>query len=170
MLTMETLQKIGTQLGSERNQLIPYYSEAEFSMHELLEALLKVTGPAYVKLTTFSITEAAIRTFHQLSDEKLILGLHCIFDISVRMHRLGLLNFALNVSGNIALTKNHAKIILIENENYKLTVISSANLNVNDKIEAGIITTQTEIFYFYFKKFWETYNKSVIIDQNEFNS
>jgi hypothetical protein len=167
---METLQKIGTAFGLDRKATVPYYSEAEFSMHELLEFLVEMTGPASILLTSFSITEAAIRTFHRLSDENRLKSIRCIFDNSVRMHRLGLLFFALNVTSEIALTKIHAKIIMIENENWKLTVISSANFNVNDKIEAGIITGCTDIFSFYSQKFEETFKKSLIVEHEISNS
>jgi hypothetical protein len=81
-----------------------------------------------------------------------------------------LLFFALNVTSEIALTKNHAKIILIENDDWKLTVVSSANFNVNDKIEAGIVTGCSDIFYYYFRKFEETFQKSIIVDQNVSNA
>lgn len=170
MLTMKTLENIGTALGVNPAGTWPYYSEMEFSMHELLEKLMEITGPAKVKLTTFSITEAAVRVFHRLSDERKIIDLKCIFDISVKMHRLGLLFFALNASTEIALAKNHAKIILIENETWKLTVISSANFNINDKIEAGIITGCRDVYEFYSRKFDETVSKNIILNKDEFIS
>jgi HKD family nuclease len=169
-LILETLQRISTVLGLDHIATVPYYSEAEFSMHDLLELLIELTGPASVKITSFSITEVAIRAFHRLSDERKITDLKCIFDHTVRMHRLGLLFFALNVTSEIALTKNHAKIILIENDEWKLTVISSANFNVNDKIEAGIVTGCSDIYYYYLRKFEETFQKSIIVDQNVSNA
>jgi hypothetical protein len=167
---METLQRISTVLGLDRTATVPYYSEAEFSMHDLLESLIELTGTASVKVTSFSITEASIRAFHRLSEERKITDLKCIFDLSVRMHRIGLLFFALNVTTAIALTKIHAKIILVKNEKWELTVISSANFNVNDKIEAGIVTGCSDIYQFYAQKFEETFQKSVIVDQDVSNS
>lgn len=167
---METLQRISTIFGHNPTATIPYYSEAEFSMHNLLESLIELTGPASVKITSFSITEDAIRAFHRLSEDRKITDLHCIFDHSVRRHRLGLLFFALNVSTEVALTKNHAKIILIENDVWKITVVSSSNFNVNDKIEAGIVTGCHDIHAYYSQKFDETIQKSVIVDKDISNT
>jgi hypothetical protein len=166
---MDTLSTVSTAIGNNPNIVVPYYSESEFSMHELLERLVEMTGPAEVKVSSFSITEVAIRTFLRLIDNHLIIGLRCIFDRSVKMHHIGLHLFALNVTTGIALTKNHAKIILIQNEQWKITVISSANLNVNDKIEAGMITGNPEIFDFYHLKFEDTFEKSIILDSDDYN-
>jgi hypothetical protein len=165
---MGTLQEISKVFGQNKEGTFYYYSEIEFSMHELLDSILCLTGPASVKISSFSISEVAIRTFHRLSEDRLITDLHCIFDQSVKRHRLGLLFFALNISGKVALAKNHAKIILIENSSWKLTVLSSANFNVNDKIEAGIITGCPDIFSFYKEKFESTFNNNIIIYRDDF--
>lgn len=165
---MGTLQEISTVFGHNKGVNLFYYSEIEFSMHELLDAILQMTGPASVWISSFSISEVAIRTFHRLSEDRVITDLHCIFDQSVKRHRLGLLFFALNVSGKVSLAKNHAKIILIENENWKLTVLSSANFNVNDKIEAGIITGCLDMFSFYKEKLESTFYNNIIIYRDDF--
>ncbi len=129
---------------------IPYFSTGEFSMHELIEHLLEQTGPAKVVLSSFSITEVAIRTFQRLMEKRTIQSMACLFDFTVRRHKLGLLFFASNVISRIAITKCHAKIVLIYNGKHYITIVSSANLNINDKIEAGIISTDTKIFDFYY--------------------
>ncbi len=167
---MEALQRILTGFGDNPTGNAAYYSEGDFSMHELLEALLDLTGPASVKITSFSITEVAIRAFHRLSEERKITNLRCILDQTVKSYRLGLLLFAVNVSSEIALAKNHAKIILIENDKWKLTVVSSANFNVNDKIEAGIVSGCHDVYDFFSLKFDETFQKSTIVDKDTSNT
>lgn len=165
---MDTLSTVLTAIGNNPGGVTPYYSECEFSMHELLERLVEMTGPAEVKVSSFSVTEVAIRTFLRLMDNRLITGLRCIFDRSVKMHHFALHLFALNVMTGLAMTKNHAKIILIQNERWKIAVVSSANLNVNDKIEAGIITGDPAIFDFYNRKFEDTFEKSIILEEDDF--
>ncbi len=153
----------------EANITFPYVSEGEFSMHQLLEFLLTQTGAAKVHIASFSITEVAIRSFLNQIEKKYISDLTCIFDLSVRRHRLGLLYFMNNVVNLIALTKNHSKLILIENIRWKVTVISSANFNVNDKIEAGIISTEKRFYDFYLKQFNQWFDKGLLVTENEFN-
>jgi len=120
---------------------IPYYSRAEFSMHELMEYLLEVCGPASLRLSTFSLSEIAVRTLFRLVEKGKITGLECILDTTVKRHRLGLLYFASNIATTIGLTKNHAKILLLDNHLHHWVVVGSSNMNVNDKIEAGIVSS-----------------------------
>lgn len=163
------LNKFEKLQSLEGNITFPYVSEGEFSQHQLLEFLLTRTGAAQVHIASFSITEVAIRSFLNLIEKEYISGLTCIFDLSVRRHRLGLLYFMNNVVNSIALTKNHSKLILIENLRWKVTVVSSANFNINDKIEAGIISTENRFYDFYYKQFKQWFNKGIIVTRDEFN-
>jgi len=147
----------------------PYFSDGEFSMHQLIEHLLEQTGPAKVVLSSFSITEVAIRTFQRLMESRTIQSMACLFDFTVRRHKLGLLFFASSVISRIAITKCHAKIVLIYNGKHYITVVSSANLNINDKIEAGVISADSKIFDFYFNHLVAAIDKGLEITQDEFN-
>jgi hypothetical protein len=50
---------------------------------------------------------------------------------------------------NIRTSEMHAKFVLIENANYKLTIISSMNLNANKTCETFQIYTESSVFDFY---------------------
>ena len=58
-------KEIGT---ISQNMVKPFWSEGKWNMHDLLTFLLKVTGPAKVWLSTFSISEASVRTLNPLID------------------------------------------------------------------------------------------------------
>ena len=135
----------------------------------LLEYLLSVTGPADVRITSFSLTEVAVRTFLNLMEKKGIAGLKCIFDLSVRQHKAGLLFFASNITSEIALAKIHAKLILIGNKDWKIAVTSSANLQINDKVEAGIVAADAGIYSFFLSKFDNTFHSSLKITKDGFD-
>lgn len=153
----------------EKETIFPFASEGTFSMHELLEFLLQKTGPANVRIMSFSITEVAIRFFLNLMENGSIQKLECIFDLTVKRHRLGLLFFMNNVVSALSLTKNHSKLILIQNSKWMISVVGSANFNVNDKIEAGVISTQPEFFRFYDERFTRWFNQGILVDSDEFN-
>ncbi len=152
-----------------RNNTIPFASAGEFSMHELLEFLLQTTGPATVRISSFSISEVAIRTFFRLMQNGTIVNIECLFDLSVKRHKLGLLYFANNIGSFIAISKNHAKLILIENADWKIVVVGSANFQLNDKNEVGIISADSEIYEFYFKVFKSWFLSGILINSDEFN-
>lgn len=118
---------------------IHYISKGQWSLHELISWLLQQIGPADVMVTSFGLSETAIRSFLQLIDAGLIKSLQCLFDISTKKNKFDLLMFAQNVSGKIYLNSNHSKLILLENEKYKIIIQSSANLTVNRRFEAGML-------------------------------
>lgn len=150
-----------------QNQNIPFWSDGDFSMHELLEYLLMQTGKASVRISSFSITEIAIRSFSRLQENGLISELKCLFDFTVKQHRLGLLYFASNIIAAISLTKCHAKLIIIENDEWKVVVIGSANFNINDKKEVGIISAVPAIYNTFSTKYNEWFNEAIKIDKDD---
>lgn len=152
----------------QQNKTIPFASAGDFSMHELLEWLLQTTGPAAVHISSFSISEVAIRSFFRLMESNTILQLECLFDLSVKRHKLGLLHFANNIASSIAISKNHAKFILLKNENWQLVVMGTANFQVNDKNEVGIISTDPVLFKFYTQIFSDWFTKGMKITSDEF--
>jgi len=153
----------------QQNKTIPFASSGNFSMHELMEYLLEKTGSANVRVSSFSISEVAIRSFFNLMEKETIHSLRCLFDISVKRHKLGLLFFVNNIGSTIAISKNHAKLILIENNNWKVVIVGSANLQVNDKNEAGIISTDADFYRFYDETFNNWFLKALTISPDEFN-
>lgn len=163
--TLPNLEKIRIQ----RNRNIPYASEADFSTHELIGHLLNQTGPAAVRISSFSITEIAIRSFLKLRESGMITELSCLFDLTVKRHRLGLLFFAHNIVNEVRLTKIHAKLIFIDNADWNLVVVTSSNLNVNDKMEVGLIISNAEEYRFYSDCFDKWFNDALTIDPDEFN-
>lgn len=157
------------QIKLVKGEDLPYTSDGEFSTHEVIVQLLKQTGPAAVRVSSFSVTEMAIRSFLNLQESGLITELKCLFDFNVKRHRLGLLFFASNVVSQIRLTKVHAKLVFIRNEEWSVVVITSANLNINDKKEVGMVITSKELFDFYSNHFNDWFHEALPVSPDEFN-
>ena len=140
-------KELEKDIGEIKPDLVkPFWSNGKWSMHDLLLYLVKLSGPAKVWLSTFSISEIAIRAFSHALETGLITELHCLFDYTVKTHKLSLLYFAGNIVSDIRLVPNHSKVILIENNDWKITVISSANMSPNPRIEAGVIIVDDNIY------------------------
>ena len=103
-----------------------------------------------------------------LQESGLITSLTCLFDFSVKRYRVALLFFASNVINQIGLTNIHAKMVFIENENWNMVVVSSANLNINDKKEAGVIITQPEYYHYYLENYDQWFSESLKVTPDEF--
>ena len=155
-------------LYSDRD-IIPLASDGDWSMHHLLEYLMEKSGPAEVWISSFSITEVAVRTFLNLHEKGLIRELHCLFDFTVKHHKVGLLFFASNIVSEIAIDKCHAKLILIRNEKFTITVIASANFNINDKKEVAVIHFSQWFFDFYHQQLSQWIESGIKISAGEFN-
>lgn len=155
-------------LKLEQNKTFPYFSDGEFSMHELFEHILIQTGPADVSISSFSITEVAVRTFFRLAESGTITQMRCLFDLGVKRHKLDLLFFSINVVSSISLSKNHSKMILISNAQWFVAIISSANFNINDKKEVGIISTDRDIFLQCFSKYNQWFESGLKVNIDEF--
>jgi len=125
----------------EKNEIKQFVTRAQWSNHELLEYILSFTGPAEVYLTTWSISENPVRVIVGLLEKKLITELHCVFDYRIRTQNANAFQLAENNFVHIKLVKCHAKIMVVVNEEWSVTVIGSANFNNNPRIESGVIFT-----------------------------
>jgi hypothetical protein len=148
-------------------KVIPFFSDGKWSLFHLLSLCLGYTGPADVRISSFSLSENAVRSFLNDKDRGLIKSLSLLFDISIPHRKIDLMLFAREVFSEIRLCPNHSKIILIDGK-LKVCIISSHNLTPNPRLEAGVIFTTKEHYKFYsdlFDNFFEsafTYNPNGI--------
>jgi hypothetical protein len=145
-----------------------FFTQGRWSMHDLLLYLLFYSGNADVLITSFSISDEIIRTFINAADEGYINSLKLILNTSVKRNKTSLLLFANNVVKFIALAKSHMKLILIENENFKIIVNQSANSTINPSCESGVICTIPDIYDIYKNETDRLLANSVILQKNEF--
>ncbi len=154
-------KQIGEYIGDiKHNTIYPFFSNGQWAMHDLISWLLKQTGPADVQISTFSISEIAIRTLIHLSKIGMIKSIQCIFDNTIQKKKLQLLYFISQLTGEIYIAPNHSKVLLIKNDDWSISVISSANMTPNPRKEAGVISTYNNIFIDIQKKYNEFISES----------
>lgn len=61
------------------------------------------------------------------------------------------------LGGRVAICRNHAKIMVLIGERFDCVIESSANVNTNPRIESSVITTSSELAYWY-KDFFDGIN------------
>ena len=120
-------------------QCLHFVSRGQWSMHELLEAMLRRSGPAAVFLTTWTVTEDPVRKIFLLKQEGLIKSLSCVLDYRIKGRKPKPFQLLEHTADRIALTQCHAKAAVVRGESLSLTCLSSANFSRNPRIEAGII-------------------------------
>jgi hypothetical protein len=156
-------QKLTEVFGTiAQDQIIPYVSLGDWSTHDLLFFLLEQTGPARVWFTTWAISEYAIRQLYQFVEHGMILQLKGIFDYRNGIRKPAELQFLQQITTEIKPAKCHAKVTVIENDNWGISIVGSANFTRNPRIEAGVLFTCRNVAEF--EKTWierELVNNSV---------
>lgn len=122
-----------------------------FSLIDLIHATLQKTGAAHVVTTTWS---AGIKDMNQVKwmhDTNLIQSFQLITDRSFTTRKGQYIASIEELFGieNIRTSDIHAKFTLIHNEDYKVTIRTSMNLNANRTCENFEIDEDEDIFNFY---------------------
>jgi hypothetical protein len=124
-----------------------YYSYGNFNLVRLLIHLLKQTGPANVFMTSYSFSQTSIEQLLNHRQKGNILTFRVIVDNRVKT--MSPIPFQmLSTAFDYRCTSIHAKVALVWNENWNITVVTSQNATDNPKLERGTIFTDIETFNF----------------------
>lgn len=126
----------------------------------LLGWILDQTGPADVYVSTFSTSDAFLRGFHNLKMKGLIVKSVLLADLKASKKTYKLYKEMQQNFDAVYLAQNHSKVVLVKNNEWTVTVISSQNQTYGDRAECTIITTFQEIFFEQYSGF------SDIVDNN----
>ena len=132
-----------------QGQSVHYASLGDWSTHDLLFFLLEQTGPARVYFTTWAISEYAIRQLYQFIEHGLIIELKGIFDYRNGIRKPAELQFLQKITTDIKAAKCHAKVTVIENDQWGISVVGSANYTRNPRIEAGVLCCDKTVAAFH---------------------
>lgn len=113
----------------------------------LLGWILQQTGPADIYVSTFSTSDAFLRGFHNLKKKELILKSVLLADLKASKKTYRLYKEMQQNFDAVYLAQNHSKVVLVQNERWTVTVISSQNQTYGDRAECTLVTTSQEIFY-----------------------
>lgn len=122
-----------------------YLSNA-LQVADILRWTLSQTGPADIRMTSFSISEEFLRRIFFIEKEGLVRSLDIVLDFKATNKTLKLWPFITQTIGRCHLADNHSKILLVSNEQWKVAVVMSQNLTRGNRYESGFITTDTAVF------------------------
>ena len=126
----------------------------------LLGWILAQNGPADVYVSTFSTSDAFLRGFHNLKKKGLVTKSVLLADLKASKKTYKLYKEMQQNFDAVYLAQNHSKVVLVQNDEWTVTVISSQNQTYGDRAECTIITTFQEIFFEQYSGF------SDIVDNN----
>ncbi len=134
------------QLGAlSMGETIHFSTGAKWSLHDLLAKCLAHTGPADVHLCFYAIKEYQARILTKMKSEGLINDIHALLFYRAGVNDPGAVQLLTNVATSFGLMRTHAKLLVIRNESWAITIIGSANLTTNTQADVGVITCDVTI-------------------------
>jgi hypothetical protein len=121
------------------NHSVIWNSFGQWSMHELLYYFLLRTGPSNVFITTWAISELAMRSLCNYMKEGLIQQLHLFCDYRNTSRKPAELAYIEQNATKIKLGKCHAKLTVIDSPIMPVLISGSANYTKNPRFESGVI-------------------------------
>lgn len=122
-----------------QGDIIHYVTAGEWSMHELLDHVLKQSGPAVVYTASWSISEDGCRYLLKLVESGAITELKMLFDWRIKVRTPAVLALAKLNCAEVKLSQCHAKVTSILRKKLSCAIVGSANYTNNPRIEAGVI-------------------------------
>lgn len=149
-LSMQSLDALREGIDNlSKGEYLQFVSRGQWSMHELLEELLRKAGPSQVFLSTWTVTEDPVRSLFMLKKEGLIKSLSCVLDYRITDRKPKPFQLLKQTADRIALTQCHAKTLVIRGEEWDFACVGSANFSRNPRIEAGAIFEGTQAAKFH---------------------
>ncbi len=132
-----------------RDETIHILTRGAWSTPHLIDHLLGQIGSAEAYVTSWSVKEQAVRILLRLIDEKRLTHIYGLFDERIRVQCPQAHQLIKNQITDIRLTKIHAKLTVLINDDWAIGISSSANLTRNPRIESYVISTHRDIAEFY---------------------
>lgn len=122
----------------EKGGLYNFWTFGRYCMTDIINHLLRITGPADVTATTWSLNAASVQTMLNRRKDGLLTSFRMWIDPRVRRAAPEPLAM-LRHNFETVIAPVHAKIALIGNDEWKISVSGSVNFTSNPQPERGII-------------------------------
>ena len=113
-------------------------TRGQFSLTDLLEAVLAKTGPAALSISTWTAASASVQTMLELLQTGQITSCRWLVDCTFVRRVPALVAQIRKEFGDdaIRVTRTHAKFATVTNADWKIAIRSSMNLNQNPRLES----------------------------------
>ena len=124
-----------------------YYSYGNFNLVRLMLHIIKQTGPVHAFMTSYSFSQKSIEAIQRQIETKNFLSFKVIVDNRVRS--LSPKPFQMLIeSFDYRCSSIHAKVALLWNDKWNISIVTSQNATDNPKLERGTIFTDKAVFDF----------------------
>jgi len=138
-----------------------FYSWGNFNLVRLISYLIKQTGPAHVFMTSYSFSQKSIEQLQNKISKGEILSFRVILDNRVRVMSPKPFQM-IAASFDYRCISVHAKVALLWNDAWKISIVTSQNATDNPKLERGTIFTDEQVFNFDLKVLENEFKRAAI--------
>lgn len=142
---MKKISTILKPLESESHHFQTYLGTGLHTLG-LLGWILEQTGRADVYVSTFSTSDAFLSGFLRLRKKNLIAHSVLLADLKASRKTINLYRLMRNCFDDVFLGMNHSKIVLVHNDGWMVSVITSQNQTYGDRAECTMVTTEQGTF------------------------
>lgn len=122
------------------------YVDSRIQLFDVIEKILRETGPAEIYISTFSTSEEFLRRISKFKSSGLISRAVMLTDLKASKKTVNLYQFISLVFDAVYLGENHSKVILIHNDKWSVSVCTSQNQTRGNRAESGMISTDRAIY------------------------
>jgi hypothetical protein len=124
-----------------------YYSYGNFNLVRLMLHVMKQVGPVHAFMTSYSFSQKSIEQIQRQRELQNLLSFRVIIDNRVRS--LSPKPFQMLIeSFDYRCSSIHAKVALLWNDKWNISIVTSQNATDNPKLERGTIFTDKSVFDF----------------------
>ncbi len=126
---------------------IHYYSYGNFNLVRLMLYIIKQTGAVHAFMTSYSFSQKSIEAIQRQIELNNLLSFKVIVDNRVRSLSPKPFQMLMQ-SFDYRCSSIHAKVALLWNDKWKISIVTSQNATDNPKLERGTIFTDDDVFNF----------------------
>lgn len=137
-------------LGAIRpGEALHVVSAGEWSAHDMIAHIAEQIGPAALWFMTWSISETGVRGLLQSRAAGHITTIRAVVDWRVLVRNRDATQLCRAQADAYRVAPCHAKVYLLQGPNMHVSIVGSANLTNNPRLECSVITEDREVFAFY---------------------
>ena len=130
-----------------QGKTIHYYSYGNFNLVRLILYIIKQTGAVHAFMTSYSFSQKSIEAIQRQIELNNLLSFKVIVDNRVRSLSPKPFQMLMQ-SFDYRCSSIHAKVALLWNDKWKISIVTSQNATDNPKLERGTIFTDNDVFNF----------------------
>ena len=134
----ESLKCISVAL--QKNKNIHFNTLGYWNFIDVVKVVISVIGPCSLYLSSWSISNNVVMQLSSMKQSGILKEINGVFDFRITAHKSNEYTLFKSFANNTILTHNHSKVTLLYNDNWFVTINSSANATENPRNECGVIS------------------------------